>query len=70
MRNKIRELRIKNNLTQAAVAKACNCHWSTIKKIETHQKDSIQFKVLKGLSKVFNCPIEDIFDFEESEVNG
>ena len=67
MRNKIKELRQKHNLSQVAVAKICGCHWSTIKKIETHQKDSIQFKVLKGLSKAFNCPIEDIFDFEETE---
>lgn len=69
MRNKIKELRQKHNLTQVAVAKVCGCHWTTIKMLETHQKESIQFKVLKGLSKAFGCPLENIFDFEESEKN-
>lgn len=61
MKNRIKELRQQNNLSQVKLAELCNCHSVTIKKLESHQVDSVKFDILEKLCKALKCPLDKLF---------
>ncbi|NSL53240.1 helix-turn-helix transcriptional regulator [Calidifontibacillus erzurumensis] len=64
MKNRIRELRKLNNLTQEELSiKVCVSRQSIIA-IESG-KYNPSLELAYNISKVFNCRIEDVFIFEE-----
>ena len=67
MKNRIKELRHQNNLSQVKLAELCGCHSVTIKKLENHQVDSIKFHVLQGLCKALKCPLDRLFRMEDKD---
>lgn len=66
LKNKVKELREQNALTQAQLGKKVNVSRQAINAIETNKFDP-SIWLAYDLSKFFSMSIEDIFDFEESE---
>lgn len=67
MKNRIKELRQQNNLSQVKLAELCGCHSVTIKKLENHQVDSAKFYILEGLCKALKCPLDKLFVSEDKD---
>ena len=67
MKNRIKELRQQNNLSQVKLAELCGCHSVTIKKLENHQVDSVKFHILEGLIKALKCPLDKLFVREDKD---
>ena len=67
MKNRIKELRQQNNLSQVKLAELCNCHAVTIKKLENHQVDSVKFHILEGICKALKCPLDKLFIREDKD---
>ena len=63
MENKIKELRGKYNLTQDDLARRANVRRETIVFLE-QGKYNPSLKLAHDIAKVFNEPIEKIFEFE------
>jgi len=66
MKNKIKELRESMGITQEQLGKLIGVSRQAINAIET-EKFEPSIWLAYDISKVFNCSIEDIFIFEESE---
>ncbi|RAS73163.1 helix-turn-helix transcriptional regulator [Priestia endophytica] len=67
MRNRIKELRFKNGLTQTQLAKDAKICRQTISLIE-RSKCIPSLLIATRISKVFNEPVTNIFIFEEEEL--
>jgi putative transcriptional regulator len=66
MKNKIKEFRESRGLTQEQLGKLIGVSRQAINAIET-EKFEPSIWLAYDISKVFDCSIEDIFIFEESE---
>jgi len=66
MKNKIKEFRESRALTQEQLGKLIGVSRQAINAIET-EKFEPSIWLAYDISKVFDCSIEDIFIFEESE---
>ena len=64
MKNRIKVLRAERNMTQAELAMEVEVSRQTINAIETEKFDP-SLPTAFRISKLFNLPIEDIFQFEE-----
>ncbi|WP_027106800.1 helix-turn-helix transcriptional regulator [Ligilactobacillus ceti] len=64
MKNKIKELRRLNNMTQADLADLVDTTRQTIISIE-NGKYTASLPLAYKIAKVFNLQIEDVFDFSE-----
>lgn len=64
MKNRIRELRKLNNLTQEELSIKVGVSRQSIIAIESG-KYNPSLELAYNISKVFNCRIEDVFIFEE-----
>lgn len=65
MKNKIRDLRAEKSWTQEDLAKAVGVSRQTINAIEKGKFDP-SLPTAFRLSKLFQKPIEDLFDFNEA----
>jgi putative transcriptional regulator len=65
MKNRLKELRNKHGLSQAALAEAVGTTKRTIYSIETENKD-IHISLAHKLAVAFNCGIDDLFLFEDN----
>jgi putative transcriptional regulator len=63
MKNRIRELRAKNDLTQDQLAEHLEVSRQTIISLERERYNPSIILAFK-LAKIFNCQIEDIFIYE------
>jgi len=66
MKNRVKEYRYANNLTQEQLGSIIGVSRQAINAIET-EKFEPSIWIAYDIAKVFNCSIEDIFIFEESE---
>jgi len=66
MKNRLRKLRRKENLTQEQLSKRVGVSRQSIVAIETGKYDP-SLKLAFKLAKEFDCRIEDIFIFEEED---
>lgn len=66
MKNKLKELRESFKLTQEQLGELVGVSRQAIIAIET-EKYEPSIWLAYDISKVFNCPIEEVFIFEESE---
>lgn len=66
MKNRIRELRAKHNLTQEELAKRVNVRRETIVFLEKN-KYNPSLRLAYDLAQVFSLPIEDIFHFDKKK---
>ena len=66
MKNRIKELRESMGITQEQLGKLIGVSRQAINAIET-EKFEPSIWLAYDISKVFNCSIEDVFIFEESE---
>ena len=66
MKSNIREFRNKHGLSQTALAKAVGTTKRTIYSIEVENKD-IHISLAHKLASIFNCGIDDLFVYEDSE---
>ncbi len=64
MKNKVRTLREKMNLTQAELGKLAGVSRQAINAIETGKFDP-SIRLAYSLSKIFSKKIEEVFDFED-----
>ena len=64
MKNKVRALREKMNLTQAELGKLAGVSRQAINAIETGKFDP-SIRLAYSLSKIFSRKIEEVFDFED-----
>lgn len=64
MKNRIKELRAKNDLTQDQLANKLDVSRQTIISLEGERYNPSIILAFK-LAKAFNCRIEDIFIYEE-----
>lgn len=65
MKNRIRELREQNGLTQEQLGKMVGTSRQAINAIET-EKFEPSIWLAYDISKIFGCSIEDVFLFDES----
>ncbi len=65
MKNRIRELREQKGLTQEQLGSLVGTSRQAINAIET-EKFEPSIWLAYDISKVFECPIEEVFIFEES----
>ena len=65
MRNRIRELRARDNLTQAALAKVAGVRRETIVFLEKG-KYNPSLQLAYSIARVFDLAIEEVFIFDES----
>jgi putative transcriptional regulator len=65
MKNKIRELREKNGMTQEQLGKLVGTSRQAINALET-EKFEPSIWLAHDIAKVFCCAIEEVFLFEES----
>ncbi|MBY0147846.1 helix-turn-helix transcriptional regulator [Neobacillus niacini] len=63
MKNRIKELRAKNDLTQDQLAEQLEVSRQTIISLERERYNPSIILAFK-LAKIFNCQIEDIFIYE------
>lgn len=66
MKNKVRELRTKNNITQTELAKELDVSRQTIFAIETAMYVPSTVLALK-IARTFNMKVEDIFELEKKD---
>jgi putative transcriptional regulator len=66
MKNRIKELRAKNDLTQDQLAEQLAVSRQTIISLERERYNPSIILAFK-LAKIFNCTIEDIFIYEGEE---
>lgn len=66
MKNKVKQFRESFGLTQEQLGELIGVSRQAINAIET-EKFEPSIWLAYDISKVFNCPIEEIFLFEESE---
>ncbi len=66
MRNRVRELRLNMNLTQAQLGEKVNVSRQAINAIETNKFDPSLW-LAYDLAVFFKMSIQEIFDFEGSE---
>lgn len=66
MKNRLKELRQAHNITQEDLSKRVGVSRQSIVAIETGKYDP-SLKLAFKIAKEFNCPIEEIFLFEEGE---
>ncbi|MEW8995848.1 helix-turn-helix transcriptional regulator [Clostridium sp.] len=66
MKNRIKEFRESMGITQEQLGKLIGVSRQAINAIET-EKFEPSIWLAYDISKVFNCSIEDVFIFEESE---
>lgn len=66
MKNRIKELRLKDGLTQEQLSKKVGVSRQSIIAIETG-KYNPSLELAFKIAKQFNCKIEDVFIFEEEE---
>lgn len=66
MQNRVRELRLNMNLTQAQLGEKVNVSRQAINAIETNKFDPSLW-LAHDLAVFFGMSIEEIFDFEGSE---
>lgn len=66
MKNRLRELRELKGMTQEELGKLVGTSRQAINNIET-EKYEPSIWIAYDIAKIFNCSIEDIFLFEESE---
>lgn len=64
MKNRLKEFRARNNLTQKDLAKKVDVSRQTILAIEKERYNPSLILAFK-IAKLFNCNIEDIFIYEE-----
>ena len=66
MRNHLKELRQKENISQDDLASILKVSWQTINSIETGKFDP-SLKLVMKMTKHFNVPLEQIFIYEEEK---
>ena len=66
MRNNLKELRQKENISQDDLASVLKVSRQTINSIETGKFDP-SLKLLMKMTKHFNVPLEQIFIYEEEK---
>ena len=66
MRNHLKELRQKENISQDDLASALKVSRQTINSIETGKFDP-SLKLVMKMTKHFNVPLEQIFIYEEEK---
>lgn len=66
MKNRVKEYRCANKLTQEQLGKIIGVSRQAINAIE-NEKFEPSIWIAHDIAKTFNCSIEDIFIFEESE---
>ncbi|NFR87816.1 helix-turn-helix transcriptional regulator [Clostridium botulinum] len=66
MKNRLKEFREANKLTQEQLGKLVGTSRQAINAIET-EKYEPSIWIAYDISKVFNCSIEEVFIFEESK---
>ena len=66
--NKVRELRIKDNMSQEALAEALEIETSTLSSLETG-KTFVSYKTFVRLCEVFSVLPKDLFDFSMTTVD-
>lgn len=66
MINKVKEYRLKLGLSQSELGQKVNVSRQAINAIENNKFDP-SIWLAYDLAKLFHCPIEDLFDFVESE---
>ncbi len=69
MKNRIKELRARNNLTQLELAQKVDVRRETIVFLEK-AKYNPSLKLAYDISRVFNKRIEEVFDFDEENNSG
>lgn len=69
MKNKIKELRKQNRISQEMLAKAVGVTRQTITSIEV-EKYTASLTLAYKIAKYFNMAIEDVFELESEETNG
>ena len=62
--NKVKEFRVRYNLTQEDLAQKLKIDRSSVAKWESGE-NSPRLKYLVAMSKIFQCKIEDLIKFEE-----
>jgi putative transcriptional regulator len=66
MRNRIKELRARDNLTQARLAEMVGVRRETIVFLEKG-KYNPSLQLAHSISRVFKSPIEEVFIFDQSD---
>jgi putative transcriptional regulator len=66
MKNRIKELRARDNLTQEKLAKLVGVRRETIVFLEK-AKYNPSLNLAHGIAQVFKLPIEDVFQFDDPE---
>jgi putative transcriptional regulator len=67
MKNRIKELRARDNLTQLDLAKKVNVRRETIVFLEKG-KYNPSLKLAYDIARTFGLPIEEVFLFEDPEI--
>jgi putative transcriptional regulator len=67
MKNRIKELRARDNLTQLELAKKVNVRRETIVFLEKG-KYNPSLKLAYDIARTFGLPIEEVFLFEDPEI--
>lgn len=67
MKNNLRELRKKNNMSQSDVLIKTGISITTISQLETGRRDikDVAFETALKFAKCFNCTTEDLINTEE-----
>lgn len=66
MKNKVKEYRVQHGLSQSELGQKVNVSRQAINAIENNKFDP-SIWLAYDLAKLFDCTIEELFDFEESE---
>lgn len=65
--NKIKELRIQNNLTQKDLADALNVTYQAVSRWEIEDVEP-GYDTLKKMAKIFNCSMDELFEVAENKI--
>lgn len=65
--NRIKDCRVKFELTQTELAKICNVKQNTVSSWETGRSEP-DFESLKKMSDIFNCSIDELLGNKEKPV--
>ena len=61
MFDKVKEIRLKNNLTQEELAIKANISRATIVKIESGDAVEVKISTLQAIAKALDCPVSAFF---------
>lgn len=61
MKNRIKELRLKRNLSQEEFSKICEVSRPLISKLENQKMKDVSFSIMRKISKGLNKKVEEVF---------